>query len=445
MPRMRRVLVVSPNFPPSDAVDMHRIRMTAGHFVAHGWRPVVLRVAPGDTGRRLEPDLLRTLPDDLEVIEVSAPQGRLAAAIGLNAAGLRAWSALNRAGTALLASRPFDLVFITTTAFPVMALGRVWKQRFGVPFVLDFQDPWATFPASAAPFMRPGLKHRLMRLIHARLEAWTLPSTGGLMAVSERYIDLLRGAYPALRERPAVVSPFPYSLADFAAAARYGQAIEGLAPADNEISCLYAGRIAPAMESSLSACFALVAAGRRRRPALFDRLRFVFVGTGYGASGNPPVAGRLAAETGMSDRVLEHPDRIGFLDAQKSMLDASMLLVLGSDDDAYMPSKLNQSLSLPKPIICAAPATTRAAEAVRGLSTVLSIDSGAPPTDAEIDRLGDQLEELLRVGASGVYSERDRRTRPFEAAIAAARDCDLFDRVLDTSRDPGKGPGQYGG
>lgn len=445
IPRMRQVLVVSPNFPPNDAVDMHRIRMTVGHFTACGWRPVVLRVAPGDTGRSLEPDLLRTLPDDLEVIEVAAPQGRLAAAIGLNAAGLRAWSALNRAGKALLASRPFDLVFITTTAFPVMALGRVWKQRFGVPFVLDFQDPWATFPASAAPFMRPGLKHRLMRLIHARLEAWTLPSAGGLMAVSERYIDLLRGAYPALRERPAVVSPFPYSVADFAASARYGRAIDGLTPSANGMSCLYAGRIAPAMEPSLRACFALVAAGRRRRPGLFDRLHFVFVGTGYSASGNPSVAGRLAAEAGMADRVLECPDRISFLDAQKSMLDAGMLLVLGSDDDAYTPSKLNQSLSLPKPILCAAPATSCAAEAVRGLSTVLSIDSRVPPTDAEIDRLGDQLEDLLRAGASGVYSERDGRTRPFEAAAAAARDCDLFDRVLDASGVPGKGPGQYGG
>lgn len=442
---MRQVLVVSPNFPPNDAVDMHRIRMTVGHFAAHGWRPVVLRVAPGDTGRSLDADLLKTLPDDLEVIEVSAPQGRLAAAVGLNAAGLRAWSALNTMGQKLLASRPFDLVFITTTAFPVMALGRVWKRRFGVPFVLDFQDPWATYPATAAPFLRPGLKHRLMRLIHRRLEAWTLPATGGLMAVSERYIDLLQGAYPVLRDRPAAVSPFPYSSTDFAASARYGRAIAGLALPNGGLSCLYAGRIAPAMEPSLRACLALVAAGRRRRPALFDRLHFVFVGTGYGASGNPSVAGRLATETGMADRAVEHPDRISFLDAQKSMLDADMLLVLGSDDDGYTPSKLNQSLSLPKPILCAAPAMSGAAAAVSGLSTVLTIDSRVPATEAMIDRLADQLEHLLRAGAPDPYAEREERTQPFEAAAAAARDCALFDRVLDAAGDPGMRPGHHGG
>lgn len=441
---MRHVLVVSPNFPPNDVVDMHRIRMTVGHFAACGWRPVVLCVAPGDTGRRLDPDLLKTLPDDLEVIRVAAPQGRLAAAVGLNAAGLRAWGALNALGRKLLASRPIDLVFITTTEFPVMVLGRVWKQRFGVPFVLDFQDPWATYPVTASPYLRRGLKHRLMRLIHRRLEAWSLPAAGGLMAVSERYIELLVAAYPALRDRPTAVSPFPYASADFTASARYGRAIEGLVRTDGGLSCLYAGRIAPAMEPSLRACLALVAAGRRRRPALYDRLRFVFVGTGYVASGNPSVAGRLAIETGMEDRVSEYPDRISFLDAQRSMMEADMLLVLGSDDDGYTPSKLNQSLSLPKPILCAAPAMSRATEAVSGLSTVLAIDSRAPPTEAMIDRLADQLEHLLRAGASA-YAEREGRTQPFEAAAAAARDCALFDRVLDAAGDPGRRPGHHGG
>ncbi|NJM63821.1 MAG: hypothetical protein HC849_32625, partial [Oscillatoriales cyanobacterium RU_3_3] len=34
------------------------------------------------------------------------------------------------------------LVFFSTTIFPVMLLGKRWWQKFGVPYVLDFQDPW---------------------------------------------------------------------------------------------------------------------------------------------------------------------------------------------------------------------------------------------------------------------------------------------------------------
>lgn len=432
---MRRILVVSPNFPPNDTVDMHRVRMTVGHFANHGWRPTVLRVAPGDTGRPLDPDLMATLPEGLEVVEVAAPRNRLAAAAGLNATGLRAWSALDRAGRRLLQGNRFDLVFISTTEFPVMALGRVWKRRFGVPFLLDFQDPWATFPASASPYLRPALKHRLMRAIHRRLEAWTLPEADGLMAVSERYIDLLQAAYPVLRTRPSTVSPFSYSEEDFAAAAVQGTAVAGLSRTDGGASCLYAGRIAPAMEPSLRAWFGVAAAGRARRPEVFDGLWFVFVGTGYAPSGNPSVAMRLAAEVGMADRVVEHPDRVSFLDAQKSMLEADMLLLLGSDDDGYTPSKLNQSLSLAKPVLCATPRTSRAFAAVEALATVLTVVAGEPVGNAAIEDLADRLGALAPDRSPSAYAERETRTRPFEAAQAAARDCALFDRVVETAMD----------
>lgn len=436
---MRRLLVVSPNFPPNDSVDMHRVRMTVGHFASHGWRPTILRVAPGDTGRAIDPDLMATLPEGLEIVEVAAPRNRLAAAAGLNATGLRAWSALERAGHRLLRGNRFDLVYISTTEFPVMALGRSWKRRLGVPFLLDFQDPWATFPASASPYLRPAPKHRLMRAIHRRLEAWTLPEAGGLMAVSQGYIDLLQAAYPVLRTRPSAVSPFPYSEGDFAAAAEKGRAVAGLRRHDGGASCLYAGRIAPAMEPSLRACFGLVAAGRVRRPEVFDRLWFVFVGTGYAPSGNPSVAMRLAAEAGMADRVVEHPDRVSFLDAQKSMLEADMLLLLGSDDDGYIPSKLNQSLSLAKPVLCATPRTSRAFQAVEALTTVLTVIAGEPVKAASIDDLADHLAALAPDRPPSVYAEREKRTRPFEAAQAAARDCALFDRVVETAMDASRG------
>jgi hypothetical protein len=45
-PGRRRVLVVSPHFPPTDGVDMHRVRTTIAHYPACGWTPVVLSVRP---------------------------------------------------------------------------------------------------------------------------------------------------------------------------------------------------------------------------------------------------------------------------------------------------------------------------------------------------------------------------------------------------------------
>ena len=66
---MKRVLVVSPHFPPMNAPDMQRVRMSLPHFEEFGWRPYVL-AAEATGSDVLEPLLLRTLPPDVRVERV---------------------------------------------------------------------------------------------------------------------------------------------------------------------------------------------------------------------------------------------------------------------------------------------------------------------------------------------------------------------------------------
>jgi hypothetical protein len=419
-PPLREVLVVSPHFPPTDAVDMHRVRMTVGHYRANGWRPIVLCVRAEDADRPVDPGLCDTLPAGLEVIAVRAPK----AVFGLTAMGIRAWRALEREGRRILAERPVELVFISTTAFPIMAIGRAWKRRFGTPFVLDFQDPWATFPASAAPFHRRGPKHAAMRLVHRWLERRTVPEAAGLISVSPVYVELLRKAYPALRDRPALVSEFGYSNADMAAARSLGRPSPALERREGERVCLFAGRVAPAMEGAVRALFHAIAEELQRSPEALRPWRFVFIGTGYAKAGNPQVVTGLAAEAGIADRVSEHSDRIPFLDALASMMQADAVLVLGSDDEGYIPSKLRSCLALGKPLLCVAPKASRLAAAVAGLESVVRvlIDS-APSSEDWPSRLADRKE-------AEAFVERVGLTAPFEAAACAARDCGLLDAAV---------------
>ncbi len=56
---MRRVLMISPHFPPDSTAATHRVRLLAPHLPAHGWQPTVLTVDPRDYEGRLDPDLCR--------------------------------------------------------------------------------------------------------------------------------------------------------------------------------------------------------------------------------------------------------------------------------------------------------------------------------------------------------------------------------------------------
>src|SRR5207248_2676173 len=99
-------------------------------------------VDPALTERLIDPLLLETIPRDVPVHHARALNPRWTRKLGVSAIGLRALPFLYRAGARLIREHQPDLVYFSTTAFPVLVLGRLWKRRFGVPFVVDLQDPW---------------------------------------------------------------------------------------------------------------------------------------------------------------------------------------------------------------------------------------------------------------------------------------------------------------
>lgn len=426
----RRLLIVSPHFPPGDAVDMHRVRMNLRHYRNHGWRPTVLAVEPESSGRRIDPDLLSTIPDDVEIVRVGALPLALLQSLGISDVSLRAFTRLGRAGDAIICRRKIDLVFFSTTMFLTFPLGRRWLKRFGVPFVLDFQDPWATAPPSTLPFRRRGLKHRIMRSLHAWAEAATVPYASGIIAVSEPYIKALRQAYPGLEATPADAIPFGFSAADFDIASKTGIAWRPFGQSAEPFA-LYAGRIADAMVPALKTLLSAMRTTNHDPTALFSQLCAGFLGTGYQLEDNTCCALPLAELVGLSGRVAEKPDRVSLIDSLASLLAADVLILLGSGDLSYQPSKLYQLMATRKPILCVAPADSRVAAQVRHLRSVILLECDQVGFAERVATAATRLSLLSAAGPTDtIFDERDAICGAGEASALAARECMLFDRAL---------------
>jgi hypothetical protein len=101
-PALKKVLIVSPHFPPINAPDMQRVRMSLPYYRAHGWEPVVLAVGKDWQLGVTEPNLLSTVPSDVRVVHVPALSPNWSRWIGIGNLGLRAWPSLFRAGGRLL-------------------------------------------------------------------------------------------------------------------------------------------------------------------------------------------------------------------------------------------------------------------------------------------------------------------------------------------------------
>jgi hypothetical protein len=330
---------------------MHRVRMSVAHFPTHGWLPSVLAVEPISAERLVEPRLLETIPPDLAVRRVGALPSRFTRRLGFGGIAFRSMPALYAAGCDLLKRTPFDLVYFSTTAFPVMALGPIWKWRFGVPFVVDMQDPWVNDYYSIPGHKKPP-NHQLAGRLHRLFERWTMRHVGGMIAVSDDYIATLKRRYPWLATVPAATVPFGGSSADFDVLQRRREPNRFFTPRDGNLNGVYVGRGGADMGTALRIMFGALRRGLVEQPTVFSRVRLHFVGTDYA----PPERAQksveaVAAAFGVASHVIEDPRRIPYFEALQLLLDADFLLVPGSDDPQYTASKIFPYILAGRPLL----------------------------------------------------------------------------------------------
>jgi hypothetical protein len=340
---LKKVLIVSPHFPPTNAPDMQRVRMSLPYYRSFGWEPVVLAVGDPWQQNVREPELLSSIPPDVRIEYVRALPFRWSRLFGIGNLGIRAWPWLFWRGSRLLRREKFDLVFFSNTQFLTFTLGRLWRGRFGVPYVLDVQDPWRTDYYERHGSRRPpgGWKYGFARLCAWAMEGWCYARVSGVMSVSSAYLEELAGRYRWFSVKPQAVIRFGASSADLERARGMPRSALGMAKRGSEIHILYTGASGPVMPHAISVLFSALRSYREAKPDEATRMKFHFVGTSYVAypMGKPSVL-PLAREFGVADQVDEIPHRIGFFDALRMQLDSDVLLLPGSSDPAYSPSKV---------------------------------------------------------------------------------------------------------
>ncbi len=351
---MKRVLIVSPHFPPVNAPDMQRVRMSLPHYRANGWEPVVLAVGPRWQEVVEEPELLETLPADVRIEYTAAAPKRLSRALGVGNLGLRSWPYLLRRGSELLTKERYDLVFFSNTQFISFTLGLVWRRRFGVPYVIDIQDPWRTDYYERPGSRKPpgGWKYQFARFQARLFEGRTFLKAAAVMSVSPSYLEDLTRHYPGFAGKPTAVIRFGTSGEDLEHARKLPRPPLPYDRTQGQIHLLYTGASGPVMPHALTVLFTGLRLFRERNPEGAARLRLHFVGTSYVAPGRgKPSVVPVAAVCGVADMVDEIPHRIGHLEALRMQLDADILLLPGSSDLAYSPSKIYPYYLTGRPIL----------------------------------------------------------------------------------------------
>lgn len=352
---MKKVLIVSPHFPPVNAPDMQRVRFALPYLRGHGWEPTVLAIAPESIeGGVREPLLETTYPADIRVVRVRGIPAKWTRWAGVGNLWWRCGRALAAAGERLLRAEKFDLVFFSTTQFDAFHLGPQWRERFGVPYVLDYQDPWVNDYYRRTKTRPPGgpLKYALGQWSARRWEPRALRAAGGVIAVSDSYGRVLGETYPWFDARTVTVLPFGATPADFETARRHRPARPLVNFDDGNFHYVYTGRCGPDMSFALAVLFRAFREFRASHPERAARVRFHFIGTDYA----PPPLGRewvmpIARAEGVADAVAEHCYRVPYFDALHYLSRADALVAVGSNDPTYSASKIFPYILANRPMV----------------------------------------------------------------------------------------------
>lgn len=366
---MKKILIITPHYPPSNLAAVHRSRLFAQHLPAFGWQPVILTVHEDYYEEELDWNLHKLLPAGQQIEKVNAYPVTKPRLIG--DIGLRAFFQLRKKALELVEKENIGFVYIPIPSFYVSLIGPYLHRKTGVKYGIDYIDPWVHhFPGSDKIFSRHWFSTKLAKWLEPKAVKHASLITG----VAEGYYKGVIDRNPFLTKR-CVFGPMPYG----------GEANDhlqlqslGLKPylfhKNGKLQFVYAGAMLPKAYKPLEAIFQSIQANK----ALFEQVEFHFIGTGK--TPNDPQGYNirpLAEKYGLWQTILfEYPKRIPYLDVLLHLDAADAVFILGSTEPHYTPSKTYQGVLSEKPIMAILHTASTAVEVLRksGAGLVLDFD-----------------------------------------------------------------------
>lgn len=338
---LKKILIISPHFPPSNLAAVHRSRLFAQHLPSMGWDPIVLMVDEKYYEEKLDHNLEKLVPANLKIEKSPAfgvTKPRLIGDIGV-----RGFFQLYKKAKQIVRRDKIDFVYIPIPSFYVALLGRWLHASTGVKYGIDYIDPWVhEFPGS-------GLRYRLSETVAKFLEPIAVKNASLITGVAEGYYNGVHERNPHLlgsclfaampyggekedHKKVAEMSAKPYLFAKSA-----------------KTQLVYAGAMLPKAYEPLEAIFKAVSADKEK----YQNIEFHFIGTGKTPNDTEGYNIKpLAEKYGLWQTIVfEYPARIPYMDVLVHLDAADGIFILGSTEPHYTPSKVYQAVLSAKPVL----------------------------------------------------------------------------------------------
>lgn len=345
---MKQVVIVSSHFAPSNLTGAHRARLLATYLPEFGWEPTIITVHERYYEEALDWELSKLLPRQLVVKKVWAIPTRPLRLIG--DIGIRGFLGMYEEIRKLYAMEKLDFLYITIPSNYAAALGRLVYHRLGISYGIDYIDPWVhEWPGAQWPLSKAWISSKLARL----LEPWAVKYARLITGIAPSYYEGVLSRNPHLKAQAVIVS-MPYGIAesDYEYLEHHPRETFLFRKDDGKSHLVYAGAMLPKAYPLLEILLRAVVHLIRNDPQGMENFRLHFIGTGktpddpQGYNIRPYIR-----KYGLEQWVEEHPQRIGYLDVLSHLMCSSAVLILGSTERHYTPSKAFQAVLSGRPVL----------------------------------------------------------------------------------------------
>lgn len=431
----KNILIISPHFPPVNGADMHRVRHNVHYLGEFGWQATVICVDEQNVETSQDALLNISIPQSISVHKVKAFKSSWTRKLGLGALALRSLLFFFLKGNKILRSQKFDLVFFSTTQFPVLILGSYWKWRFGIPYMIDMQDPWHSEFYQDKPKNQRPPKYWFSYHLNKFLEPIAMHKVDGIISVSKGYADMLQERYPNIKQKNCVVIPFGAFEKDFEIASSINNSPFQQQP--SEISMTYIGRGGADMSMALNIIFEGFKLGLTKDFSLFSKVKFYFLGTSYAKAGSGvKTIEPIAKNVGIESYVFEETDRMPYFESLKRLTMSDILLIPGSSDPNYTASKLYPYILAKKPILAVFSLTSSVLEVLTKTSAGNVITYNVH--HLELEKCAELFYQILKQTLEKLPFEPPtnwKAFKPYTAKEMTKKQVDFFTKILENDEN----------
>lgn len=374
-----RVLMAAYYFPPLSGSGVFRSIKFAKYLPLFGWEPTVISTDRPPKGWKFSDDSqLKEIPEGMKVVripdgistgrETSLDSERVQAILGFLRSVLRfspeadrifARLAKSREGIMQLLTFPcgalawaydvtqyieryvdldqFEAVYTTSGPASAHLIGFYLKQKYGIPWVADYRDPW-TFNPYGADYNSDNMGQRFL----FELEYVLLHSADCNLTVESNEVDIYVEQFRLKREKIVSITN-GYDEEDFACLQMPHGRID-------KFTINYSGLLYT-QQRSIDPVLRAIQQLRDEKKIDLSKLRFRIVGVS--AQGNLEAAGKYGLA-----QVIESTGYLSHQEALQANVDANLLLLLVGDEPKFKPvytGKFFEYLRSGRPILALAP------------------------------------------------------------------------------------------